>query len=74
MKRLGVFSTTLVVAFIFCGMMNPVSAGIKADLGEHANLEAGIWAQTWFQWVEEGKATDTGPEDLNDFLIRRAYL
>jgi hypothetical protein len=74
MKRLAVFSATIVVAFLVCGMMNPVSAGIKAELGEHANLEAGIWAQTWYQWVEEGKDTDTGTEDLNDFMIRRAYL
>jgi hypothetical protein len=74
MKRLAVFSTTLVVAFIVCGMMNPASAGIKAELGDHANLEAGIWAQTWYQWVEDGKVTDTGHEDLNDFMIRRAYL
>jgi hypothetical protein len=71
MKRLAVFSTTIVLAFLVCGMMNPAAAGIKADLGDNANLEAGIWAQTWYQWVEDGK---NGTEDLNDFLIRRAYL
>ncbi|MES0363270.1 MAG: selenite/tellurite reduction operon porin ExtI [Desulfobacteria bacterium] len=74
MKRLAVFSTTIVVAFLVCAMMNPASAGIKADLGDNANLEAGIWAQTWYQWVEDGKVTASGPEDLNDFMIRRAYL
>jgi hypothetical protein len=74
MKRLAVFSTTIVLAFLVCGMMNPASAGIKADLGDNANLEAGIWAQTWYQWVEDGKVTSSGTEDLNDFLIRRAYL
>jgi hypothetical protein len=51
MKRLAVFSTTIVLAFLVCGMMNPASAGIKADLGDNANLEAGIWAQTWYQAV-----------------------
>jgi hypothetical protein len=71
MKRLAVFSTTIFVAFLVCGMMNPASAGIKADLGDDANLEAGIWAQAWYQWVEDGRSAD---EDLNDFMIRRAYL
>jgi hypothetical protein len=75
MKRLAVFSTTIVVAFLVCGMMNPAAAGIKADLGDNANLEAGIWAQAWYQWVEDGKVvTATDTEDLNDFLIRRAYF
>jgi predicted porin len=74
MKRLAVFSTTIVVAFLVCGMMNPASAGIKVDVGDNANLEVGIWAQAWYQWVEDGKVTASGTEDLNDFLIRRAYL
>jgi hypothetical protein len=64
----------MIVVFFVCGMVNPSWAGIKADIDEQANLEVGIWAQAWFQRVEDGKVTATGTEDLNDFLIRRAYL
>jgi hypothetical protein len=71
MKKLAAFSTMMIVALFVCGMVSPSWAGIKADIDEQAHLEVGIWAQTWYQWVEDGKG---GTEDLNDFLIRRAYL
>lgn len=75
MKKLAVLSTMIIVALVVCGMVSPSWAGIKADIDEQAHLEVGIWAQTWYQWVEDGKDTfTTTPEDLNDFLIRRAYL
>jgi hypothetical protein len=35
-------------------------------------LKMGIWAQTWFQHFEDGKASVN--ENINDFMIRRAYL
>jgi hypothetical protein len=75
MKRLAVLSTTMIVVFFVCGMVSPSWAGIKADIDEQASLEVGIWAQTWYQWVEDGKSMTPGSEeDLNDFMIRRAYL
>ncbi|UCG81128.1 MAG: porin [Desulfobacterales bacterium] len=74
MKRLAIYATMIIVVFFVCGMVSPSWAGIKADIDEQANLEVGIWAQVWYQWVEDGKVTATGTEDLNDFLIRRAYL
>jgi hypothetical protein len=40
------------------------------EIDEQTKGEVGIWMQTWFQYVEDGK----GDEDLNDFLIRRAYM
>jgi hypothetical protein len=74
MKRLAVYAAMMFVVFFVSGMVSPSWAGIKADIDEQANLEVGIWAQPWFQWVEDGKVTATGTEDLNDFMIRRAYL
>ncbi len=71
MNRLSVFAAMLIVASFVCGMGSPSWAGIKAEINEQANLEVGIWAQTWYQHVEDGK---NGTEDLNDFMIRRAYL
>jgi hypothetical protein len=32
----------------------------------------GIWAQTWYQWVEDGKSGTN--ENQSDFMIRRAYF
>jgi hypothetical protein len=74
MKRLAVFATAMIVVFFVFGMVSPSWAGIKADIDEQANLEVGIWAQTWYQQVEDGRSTASGTEDLNDFMIRRAYL
>ena len=70
MKNLPVLVNILIVLFLVCAMVGPAWAGIKAEIDEQTKGEIGIWAQTWYQWVEDGK----GDEDLNDFLIRRAYL
>jgi hypothetical protein len=70
MKKLAVLVNILIVLFLVCAMVGPAWAGIKAEIDEQTKGEIGIWAQTWYQWVEDGK----GDEDLNDFLIRRAYL
>jgi hypothetical protein len=43
-----------------------------ASLAGFPDLQVGIWAQTAYQWVEDGKTG--GAEDLNDFMLRRAYL
>lgn len=34
------------------------------------NLNFGFWTQAWYQHVENGK----GGNDINDFMVRRAYL
>jgi hypothetical protein len=70
MKKLAVLVNILIVLLLVCAMVGPAWAGIKAEIDEQTKGEIGIWAQTWYQWVEDGK----GDEDLNDFLIRRAYL
>jgi hypothetical protein len=44
----------------------------KAGWADNASLKMGIWAQTWYQHVEDGKAISN--ENLNDFMIRRAYF
>jgi hypothetical protein len=68
MKRLAVLAKIMVVVLCVCGMASPSWAEIKIELETKAKV--GIWAQTWFQWVEDGK----GDEDLNDFILRRAYM
>jgi hypothetical protein len=70
MKRLSVFATMFIVASFVCGMVGPSWAGYKMEVNEHTRGEIGIWMQPWFQMVEDGK----GDEDLNDFILRRAYL
>ena len=40
-------------------------------------LDIGFWGQAWFQSVEDGKDKDgdgINETDLNDFLVRRAYM
>ena len=41
------------------------------------SLDIGFWGQAWFQCVEDGKDKDgdgINETDLNDFLVRRAYM
>ncbi len=60
------------MALIFFLMMaGPAFAGFKFEIDENSKGEIGFWTQLWFQYVEDGK---NGIEDLNDFMIRRAYL
>ena len=70
MKKLAVLANILIILFLVCAMVSPAWAGIKAEIDEQTRGEIGIWMQTWYQWVEDGK----GDEDLNDFMIRRAYM
>ncbi len=44
----------------------------QPDWADQTSLKMGIWAQTWYQWVEDGKALTN--ENQSDFMIRRAYL
>ena len=44
------------------------------EIDEQTKGEIGIWMQTWYQRVEDGKIHGDGYENLNDFMIRRAYL
>ena len=70
MKRIAVLATMISVAFFVCGMVRPAFSGYKMEVNEQTKGEIGIWMQPWYQWVEDGK----GDENLNDFILRRAYL
>ncbi len=35
-----------------------------------SKIDIGFWTQAWYQHVENGK----GDNNLNDFMLRRAYL
>jgi hypothetical protein len=70
MKKLAVLVNMMIVLFFVCTMVSPAWSGIKAEIDEQTKGEIGIWMQTWYQWVEDGK----GDEDVNDFMIRRAYM
>ena len=39
---------------------------------EEHKLKAGLWLQTWYQFVEDGK--NNGNENLHDFMLRRFYF
>ena len=64
----------VIVLFFVCGIVSPSRAGFKMEIDEQTKGEIGIWMQTWYQRVEDGKILGDGYEDLNDFMIRRAYL
>ena len=70
MKKLAVLAKMMIVLLFVFAMASPSWAGIKMEIDEQTKGEVGIWMQTWFQWVEDGK----GEENLNDFMLRRAYL
>ncbi|MCK4727403.1 MAG: porin [Desulfobacterales bacterium] len=72
MKKLAVLAKMMVVLLFVCAMASPSWAGIKMEIDEQTKGEVGIWMQTWFQHVEDGKSGSN--EDLNDFILRRAYM
>jgi hypothetical protein len=70
MKNVALLAKMMLVLCCVVVMANPSWAGIKMAIDDTTNGEVGIWMQGWYQFVEDGK----GEEDLNDFMIRRAYL
>ncbi|MCK4389919.1 MAG: porin [Desulfobacterales bacterium] len=70
MKKLAVLAKMMIVLLCVLGLMSPSWAGIKMEIDEQTKGEVGIWMQTWYQYVEDGK----GDENLNDFILRRAYM
>ena len=74
MKKLAVLAKMMIVLLCVWGVASPCWAGFKMELNEHTKGEVGIWMQTWYQWVEDGKINGDEYEDLNDFMIRRAYI
>ena len=74
MKKSAVLARMVIVLFFVCGMLGRSWAGIKMEIDEKTKGEVGIWMQTWYQWVEDGKIYGDRYEDLNDFMIRRAYM
>jgi hypothetical protein len=73
-KKLAVLATMMIVLLCIGGMVNPARAGFKVEIDEQTKGEVGIWMQTWYQWVEDGKDNAGSFEDMNDFMLRRAYL
>ncbi|MGD9245419.1 MAG: selenite/tellurite reduction operon porin ExtI [Desulfobacterales bacterium] len=74
MKNSAVLVRMVMVLFFVCGMVNPCRAGFKMEINEQTKGEIGIWMQASYQWVEDGKVNDSQFEDVNDFMIRRAYM
>jgi len=73
-KESALLAKMVMVLFFVCGMLSPCWAGIKMEIDEHTKGEIGIWMQASYQWVEQGKIHEDQYEDLNDFMIRRAYI
>jgi len=74
MKKSAVLAKMVMVLFFVCGMVSPCWAGFKMEINEQTKGEIGIWMQASYQWVEDGKINGDKYEDLNDFMIRRAYM
>ncbi|MBW2090486.1 MAG: hypothetical protein JRI37_16195 [Deltaproteobacteria bacterium] len=74
MKKSAVLVKMVMVLFFVCGILGPCWAGFKMEINEQTRGEIGIWMQTSYQWVEDGKINGDQYEDVNDFMIRRAYL
>ncbi len=74
MKKLAVLARMMIVFLCVLGLVGSSWAGFKIEIDEQTKGEIGFWTQVWYQWVEDGKKVDGGREDLNDFMIRRAYL
>lgn len=74
MKKSAVLAKIVIVLVFVCGIVSPSWGGIKMEINEQIKGEVGIWMQTWYQWVEDGKIHGNKYEDLNDFMIRRAYM
>ena len=74
MKKLAVLARMMIVLLCVLGLVGSSWAGFKIEIDEQTKGEIGFWTQVWYQWVEDGKKVDGGREDLNDFMIRRAYL
>lgn len=74
MKKSAVLARMVIVLFFVCGMVGRSWAEIKMEIDEKTKGEVGIWMQTWYQWVEDGKIYGDKYENLNDFMIRRAYM
>ena len=73
------YSSKVVMIVLLCigWTGNLAWGGFKFEYGEQTKGEIGIWAQTWYQYVEDGKdsnADGLSDKGLNDFMIRRAYL
>ncbi|MGM0682116.1 MAG: porin, partial [Thermodesulfobacteriota bacterium] len=64
----------VIVLFFVCGIAASSWAGFKKEINEQTKGEIGIWTQAMYQWVEKGKTNGNRYEDLNDFMIRRAYM
>ena len=73
-KKSVLLAGMVIMLFFVYGMLSHCWAGIKMEANEHVKGEIGMWMQGSYQWVEKGVIHDDQYEDLNDFMIRRAYL
>ena len=69
-------SGKLVLFLFLCILLvgNPAWGGFKFKYNEQTKGEIGIWAQVWYQYVEDGQDSNgdgVGDKGLNDFMIRR---
>lgn len=67
------FSLKIMLLALLCVSWfgNEARAGVSFEINEQTRVELGLWTQVWMQSVENGKGEG---EDLNDFMVRRAYF
>jgi len=66
----GYFIKLLTGIALICSVSAAADAGYKFNFTDDAKGEIGIWAQSWYQYMEKGK----NGGDLHDFMVRRIYL
>jgi hypothetical protein len=69
MGRTGKMIAVLVTSALWIG--SPTWGGKEFVIDEDTRVEVGFWTQAWAQFAEGVKGDD---QDLNDFMLRRAYL
>ena len=55
---------------LFFLLISVLCLAFPQNAAAQKKVDIGFWTQTWYQYMENGKNN----KDLNDFMIRRAYL
>ena len=62
----------VVLAIVFLLVVPGMALSVEVYSDGERSLDLGFWGQAWYQWIEDGSAS--GNKDLNDFMVRRAYM
>lgn len=64
--------TSIVLSLaLWISLICAANANATFEVNEKVTAEIGFWTQGWYQFVQNGSPTGS---DVNDFMVRRAYL